>query len=153
MAGTTLSALYMKSAIKLASMYPKYRHKQMVYVSSYNAPAGEGEIAFGHLQVRNALADMADGKPGLVFYNTCYHAWNGMTHYIKQKRTGKSAEGFAIGDGKILEKYKDLPDTVRYLICSNVLKTDIPEKFMSTHERQKRQIMLGLNRETEWTHS
>jgi len=152
-AGTTLSALYMKEATKLSAEIPAFRHKQMVYVSSYDAPAGEGEIAFGHQQVRHALADMADGKPGLVFYNTCYHVWNGMTHYIKQKRTGKSAEGFAVGDGKILEKYKDLPDTVRYLICANIMKSDEPTAHMTSHQIQRRQIMLGLNNESEYTHS
>ena len=152
-AGTTLSALYMKEATKLANENPKFRHKQMVYVSSYNAPAGEREIAFGHNLVRQALADMSDGKPGLVIYKTCYHTWNGMTHYIKQRRTGKSAEGYAVGDGKILETYKDLPDAVRYLICANVMKSDIPEANMSSHQRQLRQIHDMPNQESEFTHS
>ena len=152
-AGTTLSALYMKEATKLANEYPMFRHKQMVYVSSYDAPAGEGEIAFGHERVRDSLADMADGKPGLVIYNTCYHTWNGLTHYIKQKRTGKSAEGFATGDGKILAKYKDLPDAVRYFICSNVLKSDVPTERMSSHQKQKQIIMNMPNKDNDYTHS
>ena len=152
-AGTTLSALYLKEATKLQKE-PQFRHKHMVYVSSYDAPAGEGEIAFGHLQVRNALTEiLADGFPRLVIYNTCYHVWNGMTHYIKQKRTGKSAEGFAIGDGKILQKYKDMPDVVRSFECVIVRLTDKPTEHMSSHQIQKQKIFNMPNKNVDYTHS
>ena len=151
-AGTTLAKLYMQAGNELAREYPMYSNKHHVYVSSYNAPAGEGEIAFGHLQIRNALKPMTDGLPGLVIWNNCYHTWNGLTHYIKQKRTGKSADQFAIGDGKIVEKFKDFPDAVRYLICAGIGDAEIPEARKTQHQKDA-EFIKNMGRFPRYTHS
>lgn len=95
--------------------------KNFNYEKSYNGPSDESEIMFGHKKVREALKPMADGKPGLVIYNTCYHTWNGMSHYIKKALTGKIIDEKAAADGKIIEKYKDYPDVVRHFVCADAV--------------------------------
>lgn len=145
-AGTTLANVYKKAgeflAEKMIDGKKPYEFKKMIYTSSYSAPAGEGEIAYGHMLIRRALAPLKDNKPGLVIWNRCYHTWNGLSHYIRQRRTGKSAENYAIGDGKIVEKYKDFPDAVRYLVCSD-LSPQVPEASKTQHQKDFEKITKG----------
>jgi len=109
----------------LASIYAKNGFN---FIKSYTSNFADGEIAFGHKLVREALGEMKDGKPGLVIWNTCYHVHNGMKHYIRRKRTGKESDKFATADGKIVEKYKDYPDIVRYLVANDVSHTPREER-------------------------
>ena len=85
---------------------------------SYDVPNKEGEINYGHRMVKQALKPLSDGLPALLVWRTCYHTKNGIKHYIKKKMTGKASDEYATADGKIIEKYKDFPDAVRYLICA-----------------------------------
>lgn len=107
---TNLAQLYAESGAR--------KNKDISFISSYKANAGDGEIAYGHFQVRNALEPMKDGKPGLVIWNNCYHTWNGMNHYIRKHETSKLSSDKARADGKIVDKYKDFPDVVRYFVCA-----------------------------------
>jgi len=107
---TNLAQLYAESGAR--------KNKDISFISSYKANAGDGEIAYGHFQVRNALEPMKDGMPGLVIWNNCYHTWNGMNHYIRKHETTKLASDKARADGKIVDKYKDFPDVVRYFVCA-----------------------------------
>ena len=153
-AGTTLAKLYMKAGDDLAREYPnKFGGKRQIYISSYNAPPGQGEVAYGHLQVRDALKPLKDGKPGLVIWNNCHHTWNGLRGCLERWSSDiKSAEQFALGDGKIVEKFKDFPDATRYLICASLSKHDIPERAKTQHQKDREKIMKG-NRVDKYTHS
>lgn len=111
----TMAGLYMAAGKELG--------KTFNFDKSYTSNSDEGEIQYGHKMVRSALKPMADGKPGLVIWNTCYHTWNGLTHYIRERNTGKKGESKAQADGKIVEKYKDFPDTVRYFVCADIKAT------------------------------
>jgi len=94
---------------------------KMDFYKSYEVEGGfESEIHYGHKEVRKALLPIADGKPGLVIWNTCYHTWNGLTHYVRKHETTKSAADKPAQSGKIIEKYKCFPDLVRYLVCDDV---------------------------------
>jgi len=118
------------------------------YMASSNMTGGEkGEITFGHKQVRKALKMMPDGKPGLVIWNTCIHTWRGMTHYIIRKQTGASADDKAKGEGIIVEKFKDFPDLIRYMVTSSIgtLQEPVPKtreqlKFEAIKKPKNQQI-------------
>ena len=89
------------------------------FKKSYIAPNTDAEILYGHKRIRECLKILPDGKPGLVIWNTCYHTWNGATHYVRKSEKTKSSFDQALGEGKIVEKYKDYPDVIRYLVCHN----------------------------------
>lgn len=89
------------------------------YRKSYISQGEESELTYGHNLVREALADLEDGKPGLVIWRNCWHTWNGLTHYVR-KRARNSDTDRAVGETKLVEKYKDFPDVVRYLVCDRV---------------------------------
>ena len=91
--------------------------RDFAFSPSYDSPTKEGEIAYGHRMVKQALRPLSDGIPQVVVWRTCTHVINGMKHYIRKKMTGKTSDDYASADGKIVEKYKDFPDAVRYLIC------------------------------------
>jgi len=97
------------------------------YMASSGVTGGEtGEIAYGHKMVRKALKPRQDGKPGLVIWNTCIHTWRGMTHYIIRKLTGAGADEKAKGEGVIVERFRDYPDVVRYLVVSSLEPNEEP---------------------------
>ena len=119
----------------LADLYAEAGEKHgrdFAFSPSYDSPTQEGEIYYGHRMVKQALKPLSDGVPKLVVWNTCTHVIAGMTHYIRKKMTGKTSDDFATADGKIVERFKDFPDAVRYLICSR------PEGAL--HERQLTEI-------------
>jgi len=121
----TLQDIYLKEGIR--------QDMRLAYSPSYKGGRAEGEIQLGHKLIRKALEPMKDGKPGLVIYNTCYHTWNGMTHYVRKHETTRSSSDKGAGEGKIVEKYKDFPDVIRFFIGSQIggykiPKMDIPEK-------------------------
>jgi hypothetical protein len=121
--------------------------KDFTFLSSYKAAGEEGEIAYGHRRVREQLELLDDGKPGLVIYNTNYHIWNGLTHYIRKRLTGKTAEDKISVDAKIVEKYKDMPDVIRYIVCSDLVAR-IPEK-PKTQIQKMREIAMRGSSETK----
>jgi hypothetical protein len=113
--GTNLATQYMQAGKKLAQ--EMFTNKSFIYNKSYDIKYKDGEIAFGHDAVTDALKAMDDGKPGLVIYNTCMHTWNGMDKYIRKHETGKGSFDKAKATSKLVEKYKDFPDVVRYGVC------------------------------------
>lgn len=124
---TTLAELYWKAGVRI--------QKDFSYIASYQSSGKEGEIQVGHNEVRRALQPLADGKPGLVIWNTCYHTWQGLTHYIRKHDTTKLASDRPSGEGKIVQKYKDYPDCVRFLTCTRITP-DEPVKDMTESEKK-----------------
>jgi hypothetical protein len=110
---TTLWDDYAREAKKLGVKF--------VFNPSYQAAGtGENELTFGHQRVRQALQYLPDGSPGLVVWNTCYHTWRGLLHYVR-KRAKTEAEMLKPATSRtIIQKYKDFPDVVRYFTCSNI---------------------------------
>lgn len=95
------------------------RGKSFVFQPSYSANGEHGEIAFGHNQINTLLGNLEDGRPGLVIYRECYHTWKGLMSYVKQ-RPKSNQNNKAVGETKIIEKFKDFPDAVRYGVCAPV---------------------------------
>jgi len=91
------------------------------FEKSYQAEGGEEkEVMFGHKQVRKALLPLDDGRPGLVIWKNCVHTWEGLTHYVRKKEITKSAAEKPVFSGRIIDKYRDFPDVVRYLVCDEI---------------------------------
>lgn len=111
------------------------RGASFVFKPSYDSKGEGTELAFGHNAVREMLQDLEDGKPGLVIWKNCWHTWNGLIHYIR-KRAKNSDVTKAIGETKIVEKYKDFPDVVRYLVCEKIM-FDVPDNGQETPRRSR----------------
>jgi len=107
---------------------------------SYNTSGTkEGELMFGHNKIRSALEYLPDGKPGLVIYNNCFHIWRGLTHYVRKRARTEAEMLLPPTSRRIIEKYKDLADVVRYFVCSDV-------KYRKKQEKvYRRYIEPGLN--------
>lgn len=100
---------------------------------SYDAPTGEGELSYGHHEVKRKLTTiLEDGHPALVVWNTCRHTHAGFTHYIRRRMMGRAGEDRASSDGVIVEKYKDFMDLVRYLVVAAI--TPVQRRGKSTAE-------------------
>lgn len=117
---TTIANTFMEEGRK--------RGVSMVFTPSYTAKDEGGEIAYGHNKVREALQDLEDGKPGLVIWRNCWHTWNGLTHYIRKRRRNSDTDR-AVGETKIVPKYTDFPDMVRYGCCAEVWFEDDGEQI------------------------
>ena len=123
----------------------KLQGREFNFQKSYEATTYQGgEIHYGHVQVNKALLSLADGKPGLVVWNTCYHVWEGLTHYIRKHETTKGAEDKPAQSGKIVEKYKDMADCVRILVCD----TELPRIPADEKTRYERELEKVMSRET-----
>jgi hypothetical protein len=96
-------------------------NKRFIYLPSYDLKStdsdGRGEIAYGHNLVIKALDNLEDGKPGLVIWNNCIHTMNGMTHYVRKRLNSRSGSEIAAGESKIIDKYKDFNDVLRYFVA------------------------------------
>ena len=114
---TNLSTLYTNAAMELRNEKEYPDPYDIAFMPSYRVQTPEGEINYGHKQIRDKLKPMDDGKPGLVIWNTCPHTWNGLTHY---KRARPRTDGKAKASGTLVEKYKDFPDAVRGLVCADL---------------------------------
>lgn len=125
----TMAKQYRENGIEL-------ERKDFVYIRSYSAPSGEPEIIYGHKKVTEMFKPLSDGFPGIVILDNCYHTWNGINHYIRRKRTGKLADDKAPADGIIVEKFKDYPDLMRYLVCSDLTYKPPKEKPRTRHKKQ-----------------
>jgi len=104
------------------------------------------ELAYGHSMVMKALDLLEDGKPGLVVWDTCYHTKNGMEHYLRKRLNKASDSNVAVGDSKIIDKYKDFNDLLRYLCCDNVSKTtvqSVPVFFELIHIKERASLHKG----------
>jgi hypothetical protein len=125
----------------LAGMYSdeakSQGRKDFNFIKSYSASGGEiGEVQYGHMMVRKVYSNvLADEHPSFVVWNTCYHTWNGLTHYIKRRRSGKLSDDHAKTDGIIVKKYKDFPDVIRYGVCAPMVKPETPEELTVYQER------------------
>jgi len=117
----------------------RHGNKRFSYTPSYDLRStdAKSEISYGHSMVMKALDPLEDGKPGLVVWDTCYHTRNGMEHYLRRRLNKASDSNIAVGDSKIIEKYKDFNDLLRYLCCDNVSKTAVQQK----EEKRRPQTM------------
>jgi hypothetical protein len=52
-----------------------------------------------------------------------------MIHYIRKHETTKASSDRGAGMGKIVEKYKDFPDVVRFLACSGLRAIVKPKEY------------------------
>jgi hypothetical protein len=116
---TCLAHLYLKEAKKLSDEINE--RVEMTFIESYTASGfKEGEVHYGHKEVRKALGIQPDGLPNLLIKKTCFHTRNGMKNYIRKHDTTKASSDKATTDSKIIEKYKDLPDCVRMGECDGL---------------------------------
>lgn len=115
------------------NLIDKYAEEGLSFIESYSSSSKEGEIAFGHDKMSQLLKILPDGKPGLVIWNTCYHTWDGLSHYIRKRLTTKAGSDLPARAGKIVEKYKLIVDCVRYFVCSSGEATESlpPEKHIT----------------------
>ena len=134
----TLQDIYLKEGRK--------HHMRLAYTPSYKGGRAEGEIQLGHKLVRKALEPLPDGKPALVIYNTCYHTWNGLTHYVRKHETTRSSADKGAGEGKIVEKYKDFPDVIRFFIGSQIGAKNVPSKKIPKKQKVWNDFKKGKNR-------
>ncbi|MBT4360908.1 MAG: hypothetical protein HOD11_08050, partial [Candidatus Marinimicrobia bacterium] len=128
---TNFATLYAKAGKK--ADYP-FNFKE-----SYSISGAETEIQYGHRMVREAFRDMPvpndpNIEPGLIIWNTCYHTWNGLSHYIRKMEVTKAAADKAVGTGIIVEKYKDFPDVIRYGVCTS---TPPPRQTFQQREQER----------------
>jgi len=121
-----------------------YSQNGFHFTKSYTSNTEEGEIDYGHDVIRAALRDMDDGYPGLLIYKTCFHTINGLKHYIRRKKKGKTSEDFATSDGIIVDKYKDFPDIVRYLVASEIMPLQV-----EVQKSEEEQFIDSIVREDE----
>jgi len=107
------------------------------FIPSYDAPAGEGEILYGHTEVKRFLQKDENGIPYLLIHPSCRHVRAGFTYYIRRKLIGKASEDVAESDGVLVEKYKDFMDLVRYLIVGIITPV---------HMRGKSRVQILLDK-------
>lgn len=101
------------------NLIDRYVGEGLGFIKSYSSSSKEGEIAYGHEKISQLLKILPDGKPGLVIWNTCYHTWDGLSHYIKIRLTTKAGSDVPARAGKIGKKAKLMTDNVRYFVCSS----------------------------------
>lgn len=124
-----------KRGTQKTSLVEDYEDAGWSITNSYDA---QNEIEYGHKKVRQVLRFLPDGKPGLVIWKNCQHTWNGLKSYIRKRRRTKSEMEKPLGEGKIVEKYKDFPDTVRILACHNVVDYD---KEVNYHYKERKSAL------------
>jgi len=93
----------------------KFSEEGLTYSESYKATE---EIIFGNNRIRELLQIFPDGEPGLIIHRNCYHSWQGMMHCIYAPESNKDVETKASGSNKILDRYKDFVDMIRYGVCA-----------------------------------
>lgn len=127
---SNIASIYANAGKELNPAF--HGNKRFVYEPSYDLRStdsdGLGEISYGHNLVNKALDILEDGKPGLVVWNNCYHTKNGMTHYIRKRLTNRNSNEIAVGESKIIERYKDFNDVLRYFTAVNMTKSYIELK-------------------------
>jgi hypothetical protein len=127
---SNIASIYANAGKELNPAF--HGNKRFVYEPSYDLRStdsdGLGEISYGHNLVNKALDILEDGKPGLVVWNNCYHTKNGMTHYVRKRLTNRNGNEIAVGESKIIERYKDFNDVLRYFTAVNMTKSYIELK-------------------------
>jgi len=105
----------------LSDSWDNIGHRQS-YLPSYKNDSDMGEIAYGHQTVRKHFLPMEDGVSGIVIWNSCYHTINGVKHYVRQRPRTQIQMQKTSEDMKIIEKYKDFNDCLRYGVveCDNL---------------------------------
>lgn len=104
--GTNLATLFSDAA--------KNMGRRFNLVPSYKNESQEGEIAYGHKIVRSYLEPMEDGYSRLVIWNSCFHLINGMKHYVRKRPKTTTELNKPADENKIIERYKDFNDCLRY---------------------------------------
>ncbi len=108
-----------------------HEDKRFVYSRSYDLRSTDkvSEIAYGHNLVLKGFDLMEDGEPGLVIWNTCVHACNGAIHYLRRRLNRASDSNLPAGESRIIEKYKDFNDLLRYFMAERVSQEKLEEKL------------------------
>lgn len=129
---TTLAAQFAEAGETIAKILGI--KKDLIFNASYTVPGTDGEIQYGHNKVHEMLRLLPDGKPGLVIWNTCQHVIEGLTHYVRDNSGGRASEKIAVGATKVLDRYKDFPDVIRYMACYEVF-APVKKKSKPTYVR------------------
>ena len=108
--GTNLANLISEAGRKLG--------KTFSFTPSYKNDSDMGELAYGHKIVRSFLEPMDDGYSKLVIWDSCGHLINGMKHYIRKKQKTVTELNKLPDESKIIEKYKDFNDVLRYALVA-----------------------------------
>lgn len=90
--------------------------RRQVYLKSYANESEMSEMAYGHQIVRKWFMERDDGMSGILVWNTCYHTINGIKHYVRQRPRTQVQMNKTVEEHKIIEKYKDFNDCLRYLM-------------------------------------
>lgn len=118
---TNIARVYAEAGKRLDQNF--HHNKRFVFMPSYDVSTtdndGRGEIAYGHNLVNKMLEPLEDGKPGLVIWKSCPHMMAGMTKYVRKRMNTRTSADLAVGETKIIEKYKDFNDTLRYFCAVN----------------------------------
>ena len=124
---TFLNLHYINEGKKLAAEVgdPKIN---FTFVKSYEMKGEQRSLHYRHKVVQEHLEIQPDGLPNLLFARNCYHAVEGMKHYIRKKSTDKRSRDMATADAKVIDKYKDFPDAVAFLVCDGMIPRTKPER-------------------------
>ena len=104
--GTNLSTLYYEAGKNIGM--------SLNFVGSYKNESDLGEIAYGHKIVRQYLEKQENGQSRLVIWDNCWHLINGIKHYVRKRAKTVTELNRSHDENKIIEKYKDFPDVLRY---------------------------------------
>jgi hypothetical protein len=85
--------------------------------------------------VMGAFDLLEDGKPGLVIWNTWCHTVSGAKKYIRQRTNNSNSNLIAACETKIVEKYKDYNDLLRYFLGVRITQTY--KDSLTTNKEQK----------------
>ena len=113
-----------------------YRKAGWRLFESYKG-VGEDELPYGHRKIIDALRIMPDGYPGLVIWNTCKHVSNAFEKYVRKRAKTEADLMKPANSGKIIEKYKDFMDVIRYFVCDSGRIFEIDEEVKQTTSKVK----------------
>lgn len=92
----------------------------------------------GHLQMKQMLAPLSDGKPGLIFFDTCKEVINSL-QCIQADETNPS------DCAKNPHNITHAIDGVRYFCVSRVLSTDTSETGNSRYDDEEEEASEDYN--------
>jgi len=131
----------------------KKKGKPFIFIMSYTSDEGEKYMKFGHDKVKESLKTILDdGEPELIIWNTCYHTWNGLTHYITKRARNQHELAKAAGDTKPVPKYKDFPDVVRYFCCAfkghrdNMTEEDMENYYRNGEKKLDKNFVRNISK-------
>ena len=94
------------------------------FEDSYSVPGKDSEIKTGHAVVKKSLELLSDGEPGFIILKKCIHSHIGMLNYIRRNQVSANDESKHYAEMPIVEKYKNIPDAIRYASCAYIVFED-----------------------------